>query len=1190
MAKRVREPEALFEGLPQIAVTKPHAPGATAKDLHADLNPEQRSAVEHVGPPLIVLAGPGTGKTRVMAHRVAELIHARGFAPESILVSTFTIKAAGELRERVQGLIGPALGERVEARTLHSFGARLVRRFLDRLGLPPGTTMIDRVQRRRLVKRVIREGGLFAHATGAGLDALAARVERAIDNFADAGVLADEAVAFARRQQECAGEAFGEQLGDARAVEARLALVEDFAACAEAYRRVTQEAWERGLLSFADLTVLPIKLLRDDAKAGAIVRAGVRAIVVDECQDCNPGQIRLIDLLAKRPGAGGGKTADVCVVGDDDQAIYAFRGADVGAFNRFAALWPDAQVATLTRNYRSHECVVKTSQAIIARAQQRFRPDKQLHASSRDAQGEGGVRVVTLRSTFDDAITIAAMLQARRQAALSRGARWRWGECAILARSHGDADRIEAALGLEGIPYVRRREPSLLDDAGVQDALAWMRWLVSPHESWAARRVLTRPPYAIDVATTAAWERAYRLRARRREVLEGEGGGAGGAALSFAQFLREQLGETPEGGAAPEAAQSLARVLEVHDQLAQRVAAMSGEEAVGFVLQRTGVAQAELLPGRERAKRIAALTTLLKLARAKQWLLDAPGDLAAFVRYFDELCETDEGLRSLREPGALDDAERTLEPANPGEEVHASAEALAAGDGVHIATAHGAKGLEFDIVFVPRVESPAGYPMVKGGGDDDACPWRMPAALVESCVGGGIKGAHADARAARLDEERRIFYVACTRAKRELVLLTRYQGKASKAAANYAQELWHQEQALGLVICAGDDQRREALSLGVTLVGASEDATSDDAAPRRARVRSEELIASAVRTVRERASRALEAAASARSLEELRRAEGLVVAATRLAAAVGAVERREPAPAWAMHEASADAALVQRLSAALTTGAAVDAGGGLPPPVPPLDVSYSSVDTYERCPRCWYARHVLGLHEAANVDIARGAAVHAALDAFYRRWAEADAEGEPRPGLEDLLREGRRAVASVMRTGVGMRGDGGGLEAATRELLHDIESLLRATFASLHTGDLHVLETERSVEFSYVVDGVAHRMSAKLDRIDQAGDARLRVVDYKTGAPRKDLLTPAPDDLQLGVYAMALRHAFGEDAPLGEAQYWLLGTGQRGVIAMDQLDLAGVRARIDAMVRGVLRGQFGKGEKCRGECAMLGAG
>lgn len=1150
--------------------------------LLAGLRDAQRRAVTFYGRALIVLAGPGTGKTRVIVHRVAHLIRERGVAPERVLACTFSVRAARELRERLgRGngedlpLLAPEQARRVRAQTMHALGAWIVRRFADRLGLPARTMMIDPAQRRRMVKHVITREKLFPQAIGEGIDALAARVERAMDVLGERGVGPADALAFADAEAKRGSEAFrGAPEDEAGVLESRRL---EFEHTARAFAACSALSRERGWLTFSDLMLLPIELLSKDQQAAALVRSEFAHVLVDEFQDNNQAQIELLALIcgAKRPanssaiGSGDVRGPAVCVVGDDDQAIYGFRGSDEQAFNRFARYWPGAEVVELTENFRSTPIIVKAANSVIARAASRFRPDKQ-SVSMRPDDGRH-VELVTLTDEKRDGEAIASMLRLAQADATGRGAAWDWGQCAVLVRTHNDAERIASVLALEGIPWERSRQRTELDEAGVDDTLAWAKWLIDEDDTVAARRCLARPPAIVDATLATTWELAYRDQRRKHEI-DPDGVGHPGRYPSYLGALRPGSMDDPQHA-------GLSRALALHASLREKTATMRADEALDVIVQQLDVAHAELLTGVDRARRVRGLVTLLRLAKEKQALLDEPGDLRAFLRYLDELREADPKLESVARAAA--DA---IDSDADEDDREASGDGGSVGR-VQILTAHAAKGLEFHTVFVTRVNPPHGFPKTKDNPREDR--WAFPPGLVE--------GPQAlDSETAMYDEERRLFYVACTRAKTRLALLAKHSGKPSKAALHFFEEFVSTPPTdVALVRVAGDEAVSRAAGLGLVSQAIAPGATAKDGAARVEDVSREfahrqdveEVVAGAQRQARLWAAGALERAATPgdalgtdrRAFEEIVR--GLEHAA-RHAAAVGLAAKGKTVPAWMLEGDAQLAKLVERVR----SGAAGKAEAGelaLPPPAMPLRLSYTSINDYQRCPRCWYAKHVLRLPEAESKETVVGQAAHGALERFYKAWTLADAEGQARPGKAELLRMGREQLVLL----AGPRAEG------LAEQLAQVHAQLESYFASMHDPKVHILENEWDVTFPLTIGKHTHEVIAKIDRLDQMPDGSFRVVDYKTGKPWKKLTSPAKDDLQLGIYCLAMRAAQQVEEGEGLAgtlEYWCLMTGERGVLRFGDVKLAKIVEQLREAAEGIAAGRFERAEKeCWGLCSIL---
>lgn len=1097
------------------------------------LNKSQLEAVRWKGGPLIVLAGPGTGKTRVIAHRVRWLVEQHD-APESIVAVTYTVKAAGQLRERLAESIGPEKADRVNVHTFHGLGMRLIRRFGDVLGLPAAPDLIDSAQSKRLLRELVNENRLFPEAIASGRDAAIERAVRVMGMLEDHAVDPAEALARAETWALKAREIKDEE------GQAEVARAEEFRGQARLYDLYDKARRRRGWLSYGDLITLPIRLLSRDGRAAQICRGEFKHFIVDEFQDSNPAQLELLRRLAPA------RSADVCVVGDDDQSIYAFRGADDRAFEHFKRVWPAAGEVRLSENYRSTPEIVAATNRIISLAPHRFAPDKTIVAAGKH-QAPGSVECIPLAEDFADGAAIAAAILSDRAAVPGRAL----GSYAVLARAHGDLDRVAGALELEGIAVRRQRARSPLDDAGVQDVFAWIELLVSDEESWHARRLLLRPPFSLDPLVVTTWEKLFKAEDRRAR--RDGGRRTGFVAWLGAQHARAAAGEedAPAGLADPRVATFLAR----HAELRLLAANTAADETIYQIVTRTDAAHADLpaeAGGLARSRRVADLVTLVRFARARQTRLSSPGDLHAFLEYYRDLNDHEQKL------GA------------PGDErLDAGAETLdgAEGDAVTLLTAHSAKGLEFDTVFVVRVQPRHGF----GASPRDDGPDLPPEVLGRPADG-------ADETAAQ-GETRRLFYVACTRAERRLVLFAKANKTRSKSV-HFFEEFTKAPEGLRLVsVRTPEDLFDEADRRGVKLKSGggvdAEGSTAEDFKAVLARARSH---------ARQAATMALEAAdrrdLSTDQLDAI--TARLRDAAGRLAIAA-AVEHGAATPAWAAAVEPWRTA-AEALAAGRRTAAAPEFR--FTPQGPRLDLSYSSLSDYLTCPRCWYVKHVMQVPDRASPELNLGVVVHRVLQVFVERRRQAEAEGRLPPGPEELARLCRQEAER----------EAGALRAVEAAELDQVVALARSAVEKLDVDGANVLEIEREFRFGYPRHGVRHSFTAKIDRVDQLKDGRFRIIDYKTGAARKALAEPKKDDLQMAIYAMALAGTYGTagDAdmpapPAGLAEYWILGTGERGALPFDRIDFAKVRAVIDGVVDGLVAGRFPKDlKKCRGLCDLLG--
>lgn len=1102
------------------------------------LTDAQRDAVMHDSGPLAVLAGPGTGKTFLIVRRIARLIDS-GVEPERIVGVTFTVKAAGQLRDKLAELLGrkgadPAgviLAQRTNVHTFHGLALRLIARFPDAAGLPGMPEILDGPQQKRMLRDLITRHRVLPEAAGAGREALAEEAETAIELFRNQGVLPEEAEEHAR--------AWTRATKDSPPSDDPAALAERqrrFAEWARVYRLLSEEAHAAGLCAFGDLITLACRvMLRDRAGVAAIVRSDYRHYVIDEFQDVNAAQVRLVSLLCPPQS-----NPDVCVVGDDDQAIYGFRGSDDRAFFKFDRLYGSPRRVALEDNYRSAAPVLEVAAAVMAREPDRFAPDKTIRAASEIAKDPGAlVRYVATEADSGDGAVIAAMIRLARAAEPALPL----SEIAVIARSHSHLDQIAAALRLEGLPVDRRERTGWREDEGVRDVLAWAALISDDRDLGSAVRLLMRSPIRAggDLVARLAGEYKAALGQFKAGI---EGSEDPGGVLAFFALRR------PDDAA-------LAQARDLHTHLRETTAQLAADEAIFRIIRSTGVSATGVGSAAARTRRVEHLVQLFRIARIKQTRLAPPGDLPALLEYLEDLSEKDDGESPedrVDTPGQSDAPSDEDRP-----------------DAVQLLTAHAAKGLEFDTVIVPRVSPGKGYPSVRERDEPDVPP--------------GFIDRAGDTRAARarlLAEERRLFYVACTRAKRRLTLLSRWTKDGSKSMS-FIDELVRAPLA-PLPISRRDERDIIAEAGRAGLVPEGRDALERAGVDLATRETLTERVGMEKSRARARAVAALDALdRPGLGPADLAAAHAALAAAgDELAAVAHAAARLEP-PAWLAGHA--DAGMRDRVSGLAKALKEAKAPPSGEPPIifraekPPLRLSYSKLDLYLRCPRCAYVKYVLDVPEGVREVTDLGNLTHQVLQRFFERWRGDDAEGRPLPGVDDLLAMGRAAWNASHGRGDTPR-------------VHERDQLLAQLallFQRLHDPRANILELEHEIEFPYPRAGHVHTLKAKIDRIDDLGGGRFRLVDYKTGQDWKTLREPKRDDLQMGVYALAMDERYGAGAPVsGSAEYWLLRSGERGVVDLQVIDREKVRAKIDKAIDGMLAGKWPKAERdCRGLCDIL---
>ncbi len=417
--------------------------------LLASLNPAQRDAVSTTEGPLLVLAGAGTGKTRVITTRIAYLI-SRGVDPASILAVTFTNKAAGEMRERVSHLAGKASKD-VTVGTFHAFCVKVLREHGHALGLPRKFTICDASDQLSAVKSAMRE--LRVHETTMHPSALMARMSLAKNRMeTPEGFLA-------------AGSGGRDQL------------------VGSVWQRYREFLARTRSLDFDDLLLETVRLLREHEDARAHYRKRYRYILVDEYQDTNHPQYEVVKQI-------GGEHRNVCVVGDDDQSIYGWRGAEVKNMRQFQSDFPTARVVRLEENYRSTQLILDAANAAISR---NVRHEKALES----ARGHG----VPVRFTRLPDETAEAQFVVREMRSLLRLEEARPQDFAILCRTQVQFRPFEGELRANGLPYVVVGGMSFFDRKEVRDIVAYLKLAVNPRDETSLLRIINTPARGVGKAS-----------------------------------------------------------------------------------------------------------------------------------------------------------------------------------------------------------------------------------------------------------------------------------------------------------------------------------------------------------------------------------------------------------------------------------------------------------------------------------------------------------------------------------------------------------------------------------------------------------------------------------------------------------------------------------------------------------------
>ena len=420
------------------------------------LNDVQRQAVTTTDGPVLVVAGPGSGKTRVLTYRIAHIIE-KGVPPWEILALTFTNKAAAEMRERAAALL-PGRTRGLTVSTFHALCARLLRRYAESAGLKPDYAIYDTADQLAVVKRAVADAGLST------------------SNWAPRSVLSEisnakNALLDASGYEAAAGDFYQRTIARVYA----------------AYEKALRKA---GAVDFDDLLLLTVRALRADQAAREECLARWRWLMIDEYQDTNAAQFELARLLCASSGP-----PNIMVVGDPDQSIYGWRGADITNILEFEQAFPGARVITLGENFRSTAPILGVADALIKNNQKR--KDKPLYTTR-----EGGekVEVVTCRDERHEAEVVSRWLAERRDEGLG------WKDMAVFYRVNSLSRVMEDALRAAGTPYTIARGTAFYHREEIRDALAYLRVLANPADDVSLRRIVNKPARGLGKASLARVE------------------------------------------------------------------------------------------------------------------------------------------------------------------------------------------------------------------------------------------------------------------------------------------------------------------------------------------------------------------------------------------------------------------------------------------------------------------------------------------------------------------------------------------------------------------------------------------------------------------------------------------------------------------------------------------------------------
>ena len=613
-----------------------------------DLNEEQKRAVCQVDGPVLIVAGAGSGKTRVLTSRVAYILALQEDA--RILALTFTKKAAGEMKERIAAMVGDGNVRRVVMGTFHAVFVRFLREYAESLGYPANFTIYDTSDSQSAIKACVKEMGLDD------------KIYKPREVLSRISMAKNNLITYTAYQaaQEL-------QTQDYHAKRPRLG---------EVYQRYQEKLKQSGVMDFDDILLNMNYLLRDNPEALASISGRFTHLMVDEYQDTNQAQYLILKKLAQRHH-------NICVVGDDSQSIYAFRGARIENILSFKKDYPECKIYRLERNYRSTQVIVDAANSLIAHNEGRI--PKECYAVGEDGEP---IRLLKAYTETEEAVMIVSEILDRM-----RTARAQYQDFAILYRTNAQSRALEEQLRRRNIPYMIYSGNSFFDRAEVKDMMAYFKLVVNPRDDESFRRVVNKPARgvgdkAMEAIEAVARQQGWPLFQAAREVPK---------VLPFCEMIAKLSALVPTTDAW---------------ELAKRIADESGLYA--FYKLDTSI---------EGLSRVANLEELIN-------------SVAQFVEERGEEAEDYEAEGGEVGVFTLDDF---LENVSLLSNVDVS-EDEDTNNKVALMTAHSSKGLEFPYVFVAGMEENL-FPSVS-----------MLSAKPE------------------VEEERRLFYVAMTRAKKAVRL------------------------------------------------------------------------------------------------------------------------------------------------------------------------------------------------------------------------------------------------------------------------------------------------------------------------------------------------------------------------------------------------------------------------------------
>ncbi|MHA6261138.1 DNA helicase PcrA [Sporosarcina sp. CAU 1771] len=593
-----------------------------AEGLLAGMNPEQARAVKKTEGALLIMAGAGSGKTRVLTHRIAYLVVEKQIYPSNILAITFTNKAAREMRDRIDGLLGAGTGERMWVSTFHSMCVRILRRNVDRLGISKSFSILDSADQLSVVRGVLKQLNLDPkkHDARAMLNAISSAKNECID-----------------------AETYRGQLNPMNPYAKTIA---------DVYDGYAKKLRQNQSFDFDDLIMMTLVLFERVPDVLEYYQNKFQYIHVDEYQDTNNAQYRLVNMLAN-------KFKNLCVVGDSDQSIYRWRGADIGNILSFEKDYKDAEVIMLEQNYRSTKRILQAANDVITNNTSRY--DKKLRTDNDEGES---IFVYQARDEKDESqFVVGKILELRQESNL------KLDQFAILYRTNAQSRVIEEYLLKSNLDYTIVGGTKFYERKEIKDLLAYLRLIANNSDDLALARIINEPKRSIGATS---FDRMARF------------------AIEHDRTIFDALREIDFMGLTPRAANEVAKFRDLIDAFTEMQNYLSVSELVEEVLDKTGY--------REMLNREKSIESESRLENIEEFL--------SVTNTFEEHSDDKSLVAFLTDLALISDIDSLDKDENKNTEK------------VVLMTMHAAKGLEFPVVFIIGMEENV-FPHSRSMGDDE---------------------------------------------------------------------------------------------------------------------------------------------------------------------------------------------------------------------------------------------------------------------------------------------------------------------------------------------------------------------------------------------------------------------------------------------------------------------------------------